>query len=200
MANQRFDTSMSVFGHLSTLPDLAKQYLFQTRFIFETRSELASILDSNELMIRARQASLPAKSFTELDTQYMGTKLLYPGRATVSGDLTILWDEFQDMIVSQQLHKWANCLMNQGFSQDIGGGSNEMTGGAISNIAADYCATIEIKLYDSTLKKALPVKWYLYRCWPKTISDFGLDHNADGKVTRSATFSYSNFEIIRTDE
>ena len=177
MANQRFDTSMSVFGHLSTLPDLAKQYLFQTRFIFETRSELASILDSNELMIRARQASLPAKSFTELDTQYMGTKLLYPGRATVSGDLTILWDEFQDMMVSQQLHKWAN-----------------------SNIAADYCATIEIKLYDSTLKKALPVKWYLYRCWPKTISDFGLDHNADGKVTRSATFSYSNFEIIRTDE
>ena len=63
MANQRFDTSMSVFGQLSTLPDLAKQYLFQTRFIFETRSELASILDANELMLRARQASLPAKSF-----------------------------------------------------------------------------------------------------------------------------------------
>lgn len=200
MSTQRFDPSMSVFGKLYGLEDLAKQYLFQTRFIFETTSELAGILNTEDLMIRARQVSLPAKSFNELDTQYMGTKLLYPGRATVSGDVTILWDEFQDLTVSKQLHQWANCLMNQGFSQDIGGGSNNITGGAISNLARNYCATIEIKLYDSTLKNTLPLKWYLYRCWPKNISDFGLDHNGDGKVTRSATFSYSNFEIIRTDE
>jgi len=196
---RNYDTSMSVFGQLAELPDVVKQYLYQVRFIFESKSELAGILNTDDLMIRARQVTVPSKTFGELDTQYMGTKLLYPGRATVSGDTTIVWDEFQDMGVSRQLHMWANCLMNQGFKEDIGGGSNEMTGGAISNYASDYCATIEIKMFKSTLKEELPIKWVLYRCWPKTVSDFQLDHNADGKVTRSATFSYSNFEMIRTD-
>jgi hypothetical protein len=40
------------------------------------------------------------------------------------------------------------------------------------------------------------LKWRMYRVWPKTISNFGMDQNADGKVTRSATFSYSTFEVI----
>ena len=199
MAERQFDPSMSVFGHLSGLEDLLKQYLFQVRFIFEKNTELANILDVDELMIRARQVTLPAKSFNELETNYMGTKLLYPGRATVSGSTTIQWDEFQDMTISEQLHKWANMLMNQGFKDDIGGGSNEMTGGAISNYAAHYCATIEVKIFKSTLKEPVPFKWILYRCWPKNISDFQLDHNGDSKVTRQAEFSYSNFEIVRTD-
>lgn len=195
MADKRFDTSMSVFGQISNLPDLAKQYLFEVYFLFD--NGLKNVLDQEDLKIKARTANLPTKTFNELDTQYMGTKLLYPGKATISGDLEIQWDEFQDMTVSEQLHKWTNMLMNQGFKDDIGGGS-DMTGGAISNYASQYCATIDIRLYDSTLKNMLPIKWRLYRCWPKSISNFGLDHNADGKVTRNATFSYSNFEIIYT--
>lgn len=195
MADKRFDNSMSVFGQLSTLQDLAKQYLFDVYFLFD--NNLKNILNQEDLKIKARTANLPTKTFNELDTQYMGTKLLYPGRATVSGDLEIQWDEFQDMTISEQLHKWANMLMNQGFKDDIGGGS-DMTGGAISNYASQYCATIDIRLYDSTLKNMLPLKWRLYRCWPKTIANFGMDHNADGKVTRNATFSYSNFEILYT--
>ena len=195
MADKRFDTSMSVFGQISNLPDLAKQYLFEVYFLFD--NGLKNVLDQEDLKIKARTANLPTKTFNELDTQYMGTKLLYPGKATISGDLEIQWDEFQDMTVSEQLHKWANMLMNQGFKDDIGGGS-DMTGGAISNYASQYCATIDIRLYDSTLKNMLPIKWRLYRCWPKSLSNFGLDHNADGKVTRNATFSYSNFEIIYT--
>ena len=195
MADKRFDTSMSVFGQISNLPDLAKQYLFEVYFLFD--NGLKNVLDQEDLKIKARTANLPTKTFNELDTQYMGTKLLYPGKATISGDLEIQWDEFQDMTISEQLHKWANMLMNQGFKDDIGGGS-DMTGGAISNYASQYCATIDLRLYDSTLKNMLPIKWRLYRCWPKSISNFGLDHNADGKVTRNATFSYSNFEILYT--
>ena len=195
MADKRFDTRMSVFGQISNLPDLAKQYLFEVYFLFD--NGLKNVLDQEDLKIKARTANLPTKTFNELDTQYMGTKLLYPGKATISGDLEIQWDEFQDMTISEQLHKWANMLMNQGFKDDIGGGS-DMTGGAISNYASQYCATIDLRLYDSTLKNMLPIKWRLYRCWPKSISNFGLDHNADGKVTRNATFSYSNFEILYT--
>ena len=196
MATQKFDTSMSVWGQLANLPDLAKAYLFQVRFLYESESPLAQLLDSDDLMIKARTASLPQKDFNELDTQYMGTKLLYPGKATVSGTFEVQWDEFQDTTISIALHRWSNLLMNQGFQDDIGGSSNNITGGAFSNFASRYCATVEVLLYDSTLKELLPVKWRLYRVWPKTVANVSLDQNGDSKITRSCTFSYSTFEVI----
>ena len=198
MAGKNYDTSMSVWGKLSEMPDLAKAYLFQVMFFFDDPA-MSSLLDTEDLMIKARTASLPQKTFSELDTQYMGTKLLYPGKATISGDFEIQWDEFQDMTISKQLHQWSNLIMNQGFNEDIGNnGITRVTGGAYANFIDRYSATTEILLYDSTLKELLPIKWRLYRVWPKTIANFGLDQNAENKVTRSATFSYSTFEVINT--
>ena len=161
---KKFDTSMSVWGKLANLPDLAKAYLFQVRFFYDTESPLAHLLDADDLMIKARTATLPQKEFGELDTQYMGTKLLYPGKATISGTFDIQWDEFQDTSISEALHRWSNLLMN----------------------------------YDSTLKNLLPLKWRLYRVWPKTVQNVSLDQNGDSKITRSCTFSYSTFEVIYT--
>ena len=76
MATKKFDTSMSVWGQLANLPDLAKAYLFQVRFLYESESPLSQLLDSDDLMIKARTAQLPTKEFGELETNYMGTKLL----------------------------------------------------------------------------------------------------------------------------
>ncbi len=190
--------NMSVFTtNLINMQDLAKAFLFQVRFIYEKGSALSAILDTDDFMIKARTASLPQKSFNELDTQYMGSKLIYPGKATVSGDFSVQFDEFQDMGISIALHQWTNMIFNQGFNNDISAFGN-LTGGAISNYAKDYTATTEILLYDSTLRNLLPVKWVLYRVWPKQVNSFGLDHNGEAKITREATFSYSNFEVVYT--
>lgn len=198
MAGKKFDTSKSVWGELANNVDIMKQFLFDVRFEYESDSALAPILDKDDFMIKARSASIPQKSFNELETNYMGTKLLYPGKATITGDFTVTWDEFQDNSISIALHKWANLLMNQGFNEDIGGSSNNITGGAVANYASAYCCTVELIVYDSTLKNPLPIKWRLYRVWPKSVNGFQLDHNGDSKVTREATFSYSNFEVIYT--
>lgn len=195
---QAYDKSMSVWGKLSNLQDLAKQYLFQVVFYWDGDSNLANIIDQEDFMIKARTASLPQKSFSELDTQYMGTKLIYPGKATISGDFEVQWDEFQDLTISTTLHRWSNMIMNQGFANDIGGSTNLTTGGAIGNFAREYCATVEVVLYDSTLNTPLGFKWRLYRVWPKTIANVQLDQNGEGKITRSCTFSYSTFEVVRT--
>ena len=32
-----------------------------------------------------------------IETHYMGSKLVYPGKATVAGEFTVQFDEFQDL-------------------------------------------------------------------------------------------------------
>lgn len=192
------NNNMSVFTtSLMNAPDLAKQYLFQVRFLYEKNSVLSSILDTEDFMLKAKTIALPQKDFNLLETHYMGSKLVYPGKATVAGDFSVQFDEFQDMKISIALHRWSNLLFSQGFRNDIDV-EGRITGGAMSNYAKDYTSSVEILLYDSTFKNLLPIKWVLYRVFPKTISSFDLTQEGDAKVTRSATFSYSNFEVVRT--
>lgn len=188
------ENNMSVFTtNIKNLPDLAKQYLFQVVFEFDN-DELRDLLNAEDLILRAKTATIPAKSFGELTTEYMGSKLVYPGKATVDGDLSITFDEFQDMMVSRVLHKWSNLMYNHSSGDDIDAG----TPGAFSNYLKDYTATITVYLYDSTLKTKLPVAYKFKYAWPKEIASAELNMEGDAKIQRQVTFKYSTYEVIST--
>lgn len=191
--------NMSVFTtEIANLPDLAKKYLFQVVIEFESQ-QLQDMVGQQPFMFRAKTVTIPQKEFTDMTTEYMGSKLLYPGKANVAGDVTVNFDEFQDLWVSTAFHHWQNLIFNQGFRDDIDVANGNLTGGAMSNYAKDYCGTMKIVLFDSTLKRKLPVEWRLYRVWPKTVSSVDLGMEDDGKIQRSVTFSYSSFEVVPTE-
>lgn len=189
------ENNMSVFTtQIKNLPDLAKQYLFQVVFEFDN-DELKNMLNAEEMILRAKTATIPAKSFGELTTEYMGSKLVYPGKATVDGDLSITFDEFQDMMISKVLHKWSNLMYNHATGkEDIDSGSV----GAFSNYLKDYTATITVYLYDSTLKTKLPIAYRFRFAWPKEIASAELNMEGDAKIQRQVTFKYSTYEVIST--
>lgn len=186
--------NMSVFTtKIQNNPDLAKNYLFLVNFKFDNKS-LEDLLDAEELLLRAKTASLPSKSIGELTTEFMGSKLVYPGKATVDGDLSITFDEFQDMKISRILHKWSNLVFNHAIGQDFD--AQGITGGAYSNYLKDYTATVIVDLYDSTLTQKLPISYKFRFCWPKEISAFELSMEGQDKVTRQCVLKYSTYEVI----
>lgn len=188
------ENNMSVFTtKIKNLPDLAKQYLFQVTFKFDNK-DLADMLGVEDLMLRAKTASMPAKSFGELTTEYMGSKLVYPGKATVDGDLSITFDEFQDMTISKLFHRWTNLMYNHAIDDDID--AKGTTGGAYSNYLKDYTATITVDLYDSTLNSKLPISYEFKFAWPKEVASAELNMEGDAKVQRSVTFKYSTYKVI----
>ena len=191
--------NMSVFTtSIKNLPDLAKNYLFQIIFEYESGSVLSNVIGTDDFMLRAKTASMPQKDFNELITEYMGTKLVYPGKSTMDGTFDVQFDEFQDMYISKALHRWQNLLFNGGFQNDIDVGG--ITGGASSNFLKDYSATVRVVLYDSSLKSKLPVEYKFYYVWPKTVSLVTLGQEQAEKIQRSVTFNYSTYEMIATGE
>lgn len=187
--------NMNIFSsNITNTQDLAKSYLFQVIFEPEAASALSSILDKEELILKAKSATLPAKSFGELTTEYMGSKLVFPGKATMDGEFTIKFDEFQDMNISKTFHRWQSLIYNHGFEGDIG--NIGITGGASSNFLKDYTCKIDVVLWDSELRTKLPVKYRFYFCFPKEVQAFEMDMEGDSKIQRSVTFKYSTFECI----
>ena len=135
--------NMNVFtSSIRNFPDLAKNYLFQVIFEYESGSALSKVIGTDDFMLRAKTASLPQKDFTQLETHYMGSKIVYPGKATVAGTFSVTFDEFQDMYISKALHRWQNLLFNQAFQNDID--AIGITGGASSDYLKDYSATVRV--------------------------------------------------------
>lgn len=205
--------NMNVFtSGIANLPDLAKKFLFQVRFQWDNATIKALIGAGNadaavsdgditeSIILRAKTATIPAKEFTDMTTEYMGTKLNFPGKMNISGEMSITFDEFQDLVVTGIFHNWQNLIVKQGWSKDLSTTNDQYTGGSKTNYANQYMATIDIIMYDSTLQEKLPYVWRLYRCWPKNMSTVDLGMEDDGKVQRQVTFAYSAWELLYSNE
>ena len=189
------ENNKSVFTtNIINTVDLAKDYLFNLVFEYEAGSVLSNIIGTDDFIIRAKTASIPSKEFTELTTEYMGSKLVYPGKATVANTFDVTFDEFQDMYISKALHRWQNLMFHQGFQNDID--AEGIMGGAIGNKLTDYCATVRLELWHSDLRTKLPVEYKFYYVWPKTVQQAQLGAENSNKLQRTCSFQFSTFEMI----
>lgn len=202
------ENNMSVFTSvINTLPDLAKNYLFQVIIVPEDGTPLADLFKSiggnDQFMLRCKSATIPGKSFDgEFETHYMGSKKTYPGKAKVDGEMTLKFDEFQDLITSRMLHAWQNLIFEQSINEDGGDVTStglQFSGGSISNYLKDYTAKIQVVLYDSTKKKRLPYSWICYQCWPNNVNEVSLDMASQEKIEQNVTFKYNTSQMITSE-
>lgn len=194
-----YENNKSVFtSNIINNGDIAKNFLYNTIFEYESGSVLSKIIGTDDFNIRAKTISIPQKEFGELSTEYLGSKLVYPGKATIAGTFDIQFDEFQDMYISKALHRWQNLIFNQGFRNDIDVGG--ITGGASSNRLQDYTCTVRIVLLDSTLNTPLPIEYRMYYVWPKTLQSASLGMEQSEKLTRTCTFQFSTWEAVNVQD
>lgn len=198
------ENNMSVYTTaINTFPDLAKNYLFQVIIVPEEGTPLAQLFKSiggtEQFMLRCKSASIPGMTFEgEFDTHYMGTKKSFPGKAKVDGEMTLKFDEFQDLITARMLHGWQNLIHNVSINEDGGDITDfgaQYAGGAISNYLKDYSAKIQVVVYDSTKKNRLPYGWVCYQCVPQNVAPMELDMEGSSKLQPNVTFHYNTFQM-----
>lgn len=184
--------------------DVMKKYLFELEFKpTGENNTLKQIFTGNgkrpAFTVRANTAVIPGKSFGEISVHHMGTAMFYPGKAVTDGELSVTFDEYQDMYVSEALYQWQNMIQNTGGvdADDISAELTDTLGASTSNSIKDYSATITLRLYDST-NTLLPYAYKFLYCFPKDFQQADLAYEDDGKVTRQVTFKYSIAQMIES--
>lgn len=193
-------------------PDLLKNFLFQVRFKFISGSAISQILNTlnknivtatgddagTTLMLRARSITLPKKTISKINTQYMGSKRNYPGRTTTDSDVTVKFDEFQDLATQRFFFEWQNAIYNHAVPAGPKGVSQFSIepGGAVSDFIAQYTAEVEVHLYDSALKNELSNYWVFYDVFPIDSGTVSLDAEGDGKVSPEIQFNYNTWDMV----
>lgn len=196
-------------------PDLLKNFLFQVNFQFNANTILYNLVQSLEksygydtggsvgetLMLRARSISLPKKTTGKINTHYMGSLRNYPGRTKTDGDVSIKFDEFQDLATQEIFYEWQNLIYNHGVPLDTLEATNVLTnvetGGAAADFIAQYTAQVNIYIYDSALRTQLPFYWKLYDVFPTDNGNVNLDAEGENKVSPELTFNYNTWKMYR---
>lgn len=175
--------NFTIDGRVKNLPDIQKNYMFEVWI----PSEGFNSFSQEGLIIRAKTAIIPGRDFEQIETFFMGTKQLYPGKATFSNVLQVTFDEHEDQMITKALFEWQQKM----FDYD----PNSGTAGQQTVLGkTDYTKSIIVKMYRAN-GESLGKQVRFYNCWPKTIDDAQLDMQSSDKVQRSVSFAYDYWLI-----
>lgn len=165
---------------LATLPDIAVNYMFVAEFDLDG-SKLTFKTDFANLAVKARTGVIPGRTTEQLESNFMGSKQVYPAKTTYSHETTVKFEEFQDGGTHALFKNWQDAIY------DIN------TGVRISNYKKDYSGTMTITVFGTDgIAIMPPINFFMV--WVKGVSEPTLDHDAADKITFDVTFAYDRWD------
>lgn len=127
-----------------------------------------------------KSASIPSRSFTDVQVIIQGKPITIAGEAQYEGSWSVTFYDTQDHDIRSAIIAWMD------YIDDF----NSVTRGA-SN-ASSYLTTAAVQQLD-TSNNNVTAEYTLYNVYPKSISDTQLSDDSTGLVEFSVDFSFSSW-------
>lgn len=164
---------------LASMPDIAVNYMFVVEFDV-TGSKLPNKEEFANLTVKARSAIIPGRSTEPIESNFMGSKQLYPGKTTYTNEVPIRIEEFQDGGTHALLKGWQDAIYNP------------ITGVRISNYKKDYSARLIVTVIG-TDGKVIGEPIVFETAWLKNVGEPALDHDSSDKIVFDATLAFDRW-------
>ncbi len=169
-------------GRAKALPDVMRTWMFEV-WIPDISLVTGGIMGTMEdLIIRARTATIPGRSIEPMTSEFMGMKQYFPGKTSFENTFSVSIEETSDQMVWRALSYW----QNQMYLVDPLGAT-----GGVSQVSKkrDICKDVYVKLYkhDGT-DMTHGVRFW--NAWPSAIAAQSLDYASNEQAKFEVTFTY----------
>lgn len=156
--------------------------------VVKNTSGVADLVEG--LRTRVRSGSMKGNSITEIESIFMGQKQFFPGKKEIVADMSIEFEETQNMIVHNTFIEWMNAVMNSDQLSDKVGTSS------YTKKRGGYALDMTLILYDYSGERVL--REILYKnAWPKNISDVDLTYDGTDAMKFSVDFRFDTWVKIQ---
>lgn len=143
-------------------------------------------MSSNELMFYVQSATIPDRTFGDIELKYFGMTLKLPGNESIS-DLTITFINNADWNIRDFFEGWADVINNRSDS--------------VKGYVGDLFNTSSITVYQLGYKGETIAGYQFFNIFPKVLSEMELNMDTtDSHETFQVTFDYSHFIQIEVGE
>ena len=169
---------------VQNLKDPLKMFTANFQIVFQTGSELASIVDSENLELRCQSFGLPAIKGDKTEVEWGGFKRVYAGKQTREGDWKIQVTEVWDAKITEIFRVWNNAYHNY-------------KGGTIS-LLDNYTATVNVALVNPDLYAPKPAgitryDMRLYDVFPTEVAFPTIKPSASDPINIDITLHFNYF-------
>lgn len=180
--------NLTLEGRLKQLPDVQRTWLWELYIPnISNIPGMPEIVD-DDLVIRARTASLPQRGNESLESYFMGFKQLFPGKPTFGNTMEVQFEETEDQKVAKFLYAWRQYILDVNPNSPTAGASGAVT----KRQATRNIYILQYKYHGDVLKK----KVQLFNAWPSNVADVSLDMNGAESVKYSVTFSFDYWLFV----
>ncbi len=178
--------NLHIVGRTSNMGAVQKTYNWQVR-IPKPRG-VESPEWEEDLLLRARTASIPGAQINAIESTFMGMKQFFAGNAEMEHQLAVEFEEFEDQKILVYMNEWLRTIFDFQNAQNGGGGS-------VSN-KEDYCVPVELILFDGKTDK-LSKKITFHNCWLQNLNSVSLAYGDSASVKYPANFQWDYYTVDR---
>lgn len=168
--------NFSIDGRMKDLPDI------QRAFMFELLIPDLGDWKQEDMIVRCKTASIPARGNAPIESVFMGMKQYFPGQPLFTNVLTVEIEEHEDQKALKALYDWQQQIFDVDPFSPTAGQSKQPTDNAVSR-------DITLRMYrynGQVLEKSIK----FYNSWLENVDESALAYTTNDSVRYTASFRY----------
>lgn len=185
------DGSFHVQTAAPHLQDPQRDWMFMIDIIQPRFTDTAITNDLDELIMRAKNFTMPNKTVQTQEVSFYGHKQVIPVDVDYDRSFNITFEESQDQFILRNFNSWLN--MFDSFSEVV----TDETGtpqGVVADFKTIYKTQIDMYMYryDGSHEG---VKISFYNAYPTSLGGSTFGHDSSSKITYDISFAYDYYKI-----
>ena len=179
----------------SLFPDVQRNFMWNLLIPGVSTLAPTATFDMEDLLVRCRTVSLPARTTEMIQSSFMGTQQYFPGRVTAGGTFTAEFEDTEDMAIASIFYEWQQAIFNINPNSLLTAGKSQrprkvgLAGGTDG-----YSLPIALSLirYDGTPLDRIVT---FHNAWVQNVAEVGLSFEGNEAVRYSVTFQFVYWTI-----
>ena len=181
-------TNLTIEGRAKTLPDIQRNFMWEI-FIPAISDVTGRIMgDVEDLVIRARTATIPSRGNEPITSEFIGMKQFFPGKPTFGNTFEVTLEESDSQIVHQALTFWQNLIFSVSPGRARGGHSQRP-------LKRDIAKDVFLLMYKYNGDE-IDKRVRFYNCFVQNVGDVSLSYSSNEAVAYSVGFQFDFWELV----
>lgn len=174
----------------SLFPDIQRNFMWNLLIPGISSIAPTATFDLEDLLVRCRTVSLPARTTEMIQSSFMGTQQYFPGRVTPGGTFTAEFEDTEDMVIASIFYEWQQAIFNINPASPLTAGKSQRprkVGKALGLDGYSLPVSISLMRYDGTPIDRVII---FHNAWVQNVSEVSLSFEGNESVKYSVTFQF----------
>ena len=182
--------NFTINGRAAKFPDIQRNFMWQLFIPGIITVAPSALLDAEDLLVRCRSISIPQRANEAIQSNFMGTRQYFPGRADPGGGtIGVSFEDTEDMTIQRIMYEWQQEIFNINPKSPITAGKSKRP------LKRELTKDLFLIMYNYA-GIPLPHQIRFHNAWIQQVGEVSLSYDGNESVKYEVTFQYDYWTLF----